>query len=202
MEGIYFTQLKIEQETDETYICSKFLGSPVFPQGFLLNKKGECILNEADYFIMQLNLEDIANRNTTLPKNGMLYFFVNINTLKPKVLYAKSIDEGPLEVWSDINDGFSDDFGDTQGYKLLFDEDLDEGHYILGDINPNIDLETDVDVDGYVTLLEIDFLYLPTDNILRFGEMGISDGRYIFLIKEDDLIKLNFSKVKFIDKED
>lgn len=202
MKGIYFTQSKIEQETNETYVCSKFLGSPVFPQDFLLNKNGECILSESDYFIMQLNLEDISNIETPLPKKGMLYFFVNVDTLKPRVLYAKSIDDGQLEVWDDINDCFSEEYGETQGYKLIFDENLDEGHYIVGDVNPDIDLETDTDIDGYVTLLEIDFLSLPTDNMLRFGEMGISDGRYIFLIKEDDLKKLKFSKVKFIDKED
>ena len=38
--------------------------------------------------------------------------------------------------------------------------------------------------------------------MLRFGELGISDGRYIFLIKEEDLENLNFSNIKFIDKED
>ena len=202
MEGIYFKLNKIENENPETYKCSKLLGTPVFPKDFLLNKKGECILTDSDYYIMQLNLEDVANRNTPLPKEGMLYFFIDVNTFEPKVLFAKNINEVPLEVWDDINDGFSLDFGETIGYEMVFDKDLDEGHYVLGEVNPDLDLETDMDIDGYVTLLEIDFLSLPNDNMLRFGELAISDGRYIFLIKEDDLSKLKFSKVKFIDKED
>ena len=121
----------------------------------------------------------------------------------PKILFTQEdVDNIDLELWDDINDAFDEEYGENNGYKLIFDENLDEGHYIVGDVNPDLDLETDTDIDGYVTLLEIDFLSLPTDNMLRFGEMGISDGRYIFLIKEDDLKKLKFSKVKFIDKED
>ena len=109
---------------------------------------------------------------------------------------------GPLTA-GDINDHFEEEvFGETNGYELVFENNLEEGHYVFGDINPDLDLETDTDIDGYVTLLEIDFLSLPHDNMLRFGELGISDGRYIFLIKEEDLENLDFSNVKFIDKED
>lgn len=203
MEGVYFRQEKIEKESPKTYLYSKFLGVPVFPAGFLRNKKGESILADEDYFIMQINLEDIADRQTLLPKKGMLYFFINVETLQPKVLYAKDDEECDLEVYDDINEGFDkDSFGETVGYRLVFDKALEEGHFILGDINPDIDLETDVDTNGYVTLLEIDCLNLPNDNILKFGDLAVGEGHYIFLIKETDLKKLNFSKVVFVEKED
>lgn len=203
MEGIYFTQEKIEEESPETYACSKFLGAPAFPQGFLLNKNGESILSDADYFIMQINLEEIAERETPLPKTGMLYFFIDVDTFKPKVLYAKDVENCRFEVYDDINDGFDKGgFGETDGYKLVFDESLDEGHFILGDVDPDIDLETDIDTDGCITLLEIDYLSLPNDDILKFGALAPGDGHYVFLIKEEDLIKRKFSRVIFVDKED
>lgn len=203
MEGIYFTQKKIENEGPETYACSKFLGTLAIPQGLLHNKDGEFILTDADYFVMQLNLADIADRETLLPKEGMLYFFVDVDDLKPKVIFAKDISNCKLEVYDDINDGFDrESYGETDGYRLVFDKSLDDGHYVLGDVDPDLDLETDIDIDGYVTLLEIDYLALPNDNMLNFGELAPGDGHYIFLIKEDDLKKCRFSRVKLVDKED
>lgn len=202
MEGIYFSLKRIEEENEETYLCSKILGTPVFPENFLVNKTGKCILNDSDYFIMQLNLEDIADKKTPLPKKGMLYFFINADTLKPKVLFAKDLEEAPLEVWDDINCAFStEDYGQTTGYKMTFDNNLKEGYYIIGSINPDLDLEMDTDINGYVTLLEIDFLSLPHGKMLLFGDLAISGGHYVFLIKEDDLINLKFNNVKFIDIE-
>lgn len=202
MKNIYFNLNKIEEENEETYLCSKILGTPVFLENFLSNENGKCILGDADYFIMQLNLEDIADRNTPLPKKGMLYFFINVDTLKPKVLFAKDLDEAPLEVWNDINCAFlTEDYGQTNGYKMIFDSNLKEGHYILGDVNHDLDLEMDTDIDGYVTLLEIDFLSLPHSEMLLFGDLAISGGHYVFLIKESDLINLYFRNIKFIDKE-
>ena len=202
MEGIYFNLEKIIEESEDTYLCSKILGTPVFPEKFLLNKNGKCILNDADYFIMQLNLEDIADKITSLPKKGMLYFFINADTLKTKVLFAKDLEETPLEVWNDINCAFStEDYGQTNGYKMTFDNNLKEGHYIIGSINPNLDLEMDTDINGYITLLEIDFLSLPHSKMLLFGNLAISGGHYVFLIKENDLKNLNFENVIFIDKE-
>lgn len=202
MDEIYFNLTKIEEENEETYLRSKILGAPVFPQNFLYNKKGRCILKDSDYFVMQLNLEEIVDKNTLLPKTGMIYFFINVDTLKPKVLFAKDLNGITLEVWNDINCAFStEDYGQTIGYKMTFDNNLKEGHYILGDINPNLDLEMDTDIDDYVTLLEIDFLSLPNSEMLLFGDLAISGGHYVFLIKEDDLINLKFKNVKFIDIE-
>ena len=201
MKGIYFTQTSIDVESPETYLCSKFLGAPAFPQNFLLDKDGESILSDADYFIMQINLEDVADRASPLPKKGMLYFFIDVDTLTPKILLADDLDSGTLEVYDDINDGFSDDFGQTGGYRLVFDATLDEGHCFLGEIDPNIGLESDVDTHVYVNLLEIDFLALPSEDMLRFGDLAIGGGHYVFLVKEDDLKGLDFSRVLFIDKE-
>ena len=185
--------------------ASKLFGSPDIFEGFewpSIEVDGE----EYDLsFIGQINLKDVAKYDTEglLPKKGMLYFFIDVDTLEPRVIYAKSLENCRLEIIDDINDHFEEEvFGETDGYELVFEDDLEDGHYVFGDVNPDLDLETDTDIDGYVTLLEIDFLSLPHDNMLRFGELGISDGRYIFLIKEDDLKKLKFSKVKFIDKED
>ena len=62
MKNIYFNLNRIEEENEKTYLCSKILGTPVFPENFLLNGNGKCILGDADYFIMQLNLEDIADK--------------------------------------------------------------------------------------------------------------------------------------------
>lgn len=201
MEGVYFSQVKIDKETLETYDCSKFLGVPAFPVDFLRNDKGESLISAADYFIMQLNLRDVADRETPLPKEGMLYFFIDVDTFKPKVFFTEDV-ECDYEVYDDINDGFDKrDFGQTDGYRLVFDKTLSTGHYFLGDINPDIDLGMDVDTDGYITLLEIDYLSLPSNDLLKFGALAPFDGRYIFLIKEADLKRLDFSKVKFVDKE-
>lgn len=201
MRGIYFKQTKIVQETNETFVCSKFLGAPVFPENFLFNKNGKCILKQSDYFIMQLNLKEISKYESMLPKYGMLYFFIDVDTLKPKILYAKDIENCNLEVWDDINEHFDKGFGEVVGYKLVFCEVGAETHYLDGNINLDIDLQSITDVNGYVTLLEIDYLSLPNENMLRFGNMAIYGGRYIFLIKEEDLINQKFNKVKFIETE-
>lgn len=203
MKSIYFTQKKIIEENENTFCSSKILGTPTFPEGFLYGEDGEFILYDTEYFIMQLNLQEIKGRNDKLPKKGMLYFFIDVDTLEPRVLYANDITNCRLEIIDDINDHFEEEvYGEKEGYQLIFDETLEDGHYVFGDINPDLDLETDIDTEGYVTLLEIDFLALPHTNMLRFGELGISDGRYVFLIKEDDLERLDFSNIIFIDKED
>lgn len=201
MKGIYFSQTPIEQESEQTYACSKFLGCPTFPQNFLIDADGECILSESDYFIMQVNLQDIAHRQSLLPNEGMLYFFIDVDTYEPKVLYASDLQTGPLEVYDDINDAFSADFGITQGYRLVFDESLQEGHYLAGDINPDLDIYADTDTEGYITLLEIDFLALPREDMLTFGYLAPLGGHYVFLIKEEELMELDFSNVKFVEKE-
>ena len=98
MDGIYFTQKRIEGETEETYIKSKFLGTPVFPEGLLYDENDEFILYDTEYFIMQLNLEEIAGKNPKLPQKGMLYFFIDVDTLEPRVIYAKSLENCRLEI--------------------------------------------------------------------------------------------------------
>lgn len=202
MDGIYFSFLKIEEENENTYTSSKILGAPVFPKDFLYDKNNNFILDDEDFFIMQLNLKDIANYNTSLPKQGMLYFFINVYTYKPKILFTQEdVDNIDLELWDDINDAFDEEYGEKNGYKLIFNNCLNEGSFILGSINPDIDLDADIDTNGYITLLEIDFLSLPNSNILLFGELAILGGRYIFLINEKDLENLDFSNVDYVDKE-
>lgn len=55
-----------------------------------LTKKAENLYQDDDYFLCQLNLEEIKNAFPTiyLPKHGMLYFFVSLDSLNGKVLYS------------------------------------------------------------------------------------------------------------------
>lgn len=186
MEKLYFKIRKMEVEDSSNYEISKMFGSPVFPTDFFEKNK----LND-DFFLLQINLEEIKDMQNILPKEGYLYFFLNILEYPyvPKVLYTK---EEITTVYDDINEVF-EEMGDYHGYELVFGSD-DEGHFIIGDIDPNLDLDCEIDTTGYVTLLQIDSLNLP-NNICQLGE---PDGWYIFLIKEDDLRNLNFKNVKFV----
>lgn len=190
MKPIYFKLTKILKESPETFEKSKILGSPVFPKDFI--ERNDL---EDKYFVMQLNLSElnIYNSNTILPSQGFLYFFLDVNTYpyKPSVIYTS---EEVIEVYDDINDIY-EDFGDYHGYMIEFDDNPECGHYLLGDINQDLDLDCEFDTTGYVTLLEIDSLNLP-ENCMQIGQ---PDGWYIFLIKEKDLRNLNFKKVKFVD---
>ena len=190
MNGIYFTQKRIE-DSPENYPKSKFLGSPVFPMNFL----EEHPIGDNSYLLLQLNLEDIKGKQNVFPEQGYLYFFVDVDTLEPTVLYTE---EEPMVVVDDFNSIFDGDYGETAPYELVFEHDLSEGHYLLGDINPDIGLEGDTDPEGKVTLLEIDALELP-EEIFQFESLAYGIGRYVFLIKEADLIKRDFSHVELID---
>ena len=192
MNALYFTQRKMK-ETAENYHKSKFLGSPVFPEHFLDGKE----LDENSFFLMQVNLEDLKGRQEYLPKSGFLYFFLDPDTFVPTVLFTE---EEPLIVIEDINEIFEGEYGDTAAYELVFDSDIEEGHYLLGDVNSDLGLEGDTDLEGKVTLLEIDALALPDDaNLLDFNSLANGIGHYVFLIREDDLRKRDFSRVELID---
>ena len=194
MKPIYFKLKRVEKEKNEELDHSKFLGAPVFPEGFL-DKHG---IGENDYFLLQMNLEELKDKDTLLPKEGFLYFFVDVDTYEAKVFHTT---EELKEVYDDINEGFDEeDFGDTKAQYMYFDDELKEGHYILGDIEEDLDLEAYTDTEGYVTLLSVDSLELdPKHPIWRFASIAPLDGWYLFLIKEEDLKKGDFSHVKFVD---
>lgn len=192
MKKIYFTQEKIIKEDESTYLLSKFLGIPVFPLDFFEKHK----VSNNDYYIMQINLKDLYCFDTPLPKDGYLYVFINLINNTPKIIYEKECDD--LQYVPDINDLFIDICGPNEGYKLVFDESLNEGHYILGDIDYDLDIELPIKLDDYKTLLLIDFLALPeSEKILQFSEICTNDGYGLFLIKDKDLQKQNYKNVIF-----
>lgn len=187
MEKLYFKIRKIEEENSSNYEISKMFGSPVFPTDFFEKNK----LND-DFFLIQINLAEIKDLQDVLPKEGYLYFFLNILEYPyiPKVFYTN---EEITTVYDDINEVF-EEMGDYHGYELVFGDNSEDAHFILGDIDQDLDLDCEINTEGYVTLLQIDSLNLP-NGICQLGE---PDGWYIFLIKENDLKNLNFKNVKFI----
>lgn len=188
MKNIYFKFTKINEENEDTYLVSKIMGSPAFPTHFLENNHLEEM-----YFVMQLNLSELSCYDTLLPKEGMLYFFLDITSYpyEPIVIYTN---EEITTVYDNINEGF-EEYGDISSYKLEFTQDKEDGHIILGDIDPSLDLDCEIDTTGYIMLLNIDSLMLPEKTLT----LGNPDGWYIYLIKEEDLKKQDFSKVKFVD---
>lgn len=188
MNNIYIKLNKIKEENETTYEVSKMLGSPVFPRYYLQDNNLEEL-----FFVMQINLEEIKDYQDYLPKEGYIYIFLDTSRYPyiPKVLYTN---EEVIEVYDDINEQFFE-YGNYQGYSLSFSLDEESPHYILGNIDVDLDIDCEIDTTGYVVLLSIDSLELP-QRVLTIGQ---PDGWYIFLIKEEDLKKLDFSKVKFID---
>lgn len=195
MKSLHFSVNRVLEEENATLDTSKLLGAPVFPEDFF--EKNNIDVN--DYFVAQLNLSEIKDPNGLLPKTGLLYFFLDINSLLPKVIYEP---REPETVMDDINDGFDEEScGNTHALYMEFnDEDEPREQLLLGDIDPDLDLGCFLDIDGYVTLLQLDALELPQEHpVLQFTTLSKYDGYYIFLIKESDLRKGDFSKVKFVD---
>ena len=190
MEKIYFKLKRIDKETPSTFVKSKILGSPVFPMDYF-NKHNL----DDKYFVMQINLEELTKykKDHLLPKVGYLYLFLDVASypFKPVVLYTN--DEVEC-VYDDINENFLE-YGDYFGYELNFCDNDKFAHYILGEIDLDMDLDCEIDTTGYVVLLQFDSLELP-NNVLQLGNY---DGWYIFLIKEEDLKNHNFENVIFLE---
>ena len=188
MNNIYFKLEEILNEDISTYEISKVSGSPALPTDFLEKHN-----LENDLFVMQINLTEISKYNKLLPSSGMIYIFLDVESFPyiPKVIYTT---EEITTVYDDINEGF-EDYTKVNGYKLKVTNSLDDGHYLFGEVDVDLDIEQEFDITGYKVLLSIDSLNLPY-GVLRLGS---PDNWYIFLIKEDDLINKDFSKVKFID---
>lgn len=193
MKPLHFHVRRVDEEENKDLDRSKLLGTLVAPEDFF--EKHD--INENDYFVAQLNLSEIKDPNGLLPAKGFLYFFLDFDALTPKVIYEE---RDPEMMVDDINDAFDEqECGDKRALYLEFDEEESE-QFLLGEIDEDLDLGGYTDTEGYVTLLQLDALELPQVNpILQFTVLSKYDGYYIFLIKEKDLKKHDFSKVKFVD---
>ena len=195
MERIKFGLKRLEEEPNADLDACKLLGSPVMPEGFLDKAK----LDESDYFIAQIRCDALPSRKP-FPEKGYLYIFLNIDTLKPRVLYTE---DEPAELYGDINDAFDPSAcGDSTCLQMDFSE--EGGCSLFGEVDPDIGLEGMTSLEGKLTLLEIDALSLPQgeQRPFLFGNYGNSDGHWVFLINEKDLAKKNFKNVEFVELED
>ena len=194
MEPLRFSLKRIVKEKNAELDACKLLGAPVFPAGLMDSGK----IEEGDYFVAQIRCDAFPAR-PPFPSKGYLYFFVNIDSLQAKVIYSE---EEPAELVDDINDSFDvESCGDPTCLQMVFGE--ESGSYIFGEVDQDIGLEGYADLDGKLTLLEIDAFSLPQDDQrpLRFGNYGIADGHWIFLIKEEDLKKGRYDRVEFVETE-
>lgn len=194
MKPIYFSLSRVEEEENKNLDRSKLLGIPVCPAGFLDDK-----LDDEDYYIGQINLEEIAKFESPLPKKGFLYFFVNVDTYGAKVLYT---DEEPTEAIADINASFDEiAYGSTKALYMDFDEDLDEGCCLFSDQLEDLDLQVILSDKDYQLLLLLDSLFMPEceERALLFTDLAPYDGFYVFAAKGKDIKNKDFSKVRFID---
>lgn len=193
MERIKFSLKRVPEEANKDLDACKLLGYPVMPVGFL----DSLHLDENDYFVAQIRCDAFPAR-PPFPEKGFIYIFVNVNTLKPRVVYTE---EEPGEVVDNVNDEFdAEACGDPTCLQMVFDD--KGGSSLFGEIDGDLDLEVDVDTEGKLTLLEIDAYSLPEDHKpLTFGDFGMSDGHWVFLIKEEDLIKRKFRNVELVETE-
>ena len=194
MERLRFSVKRVEEEPNGELDACKLLGSPVMPEGFFDAAK----LDDYDYFVAQIRCDALPSR-APFPTKGYLYVFLNADTLKPKVLYTE---KEPAEVIGDVNASFDPSLGDATCLQMVFDG--KGGCSLFSEIDPDIGLEGYTDTDGKLTLLQLDGLTLPPDEEkpFRFGNFGLGDGHWVFLIKEEDLIKKNFKHVEFYELED
>lgn len=81
---INFVLERVELEPNEMLDTSKVFGAPAFPKDFMNRHR----LNE-DYFFAQINLDELKEYDTPLPKEGMLYFFLRWQkyNIKPEGFY-------------------------------------------------------------------------------------------------------------------
>ena len=182
---IKYEVIRSEIEENRDLDRSKLFGAPVFPKDFLSKHK----LNDAYYFA-QINLTELAVFETSLPKEGMLYFFLFFDgyDIKAKVIYSN---EELYEVMDDVNEMFGElDFKDA----LVMNFSESEGsNFILGE-------EFDQEVPeaygkDYFILLKVDPLNILASDFPVFAN---PDDEIYFVMERSDYEKLNFKKVKLI----
>ena len=194
MKEIRFSLKRVEEESNAELDACKLLGAPVFPAGLLDNAP----LEDEDYFVAQINCS-LLPKNPPFPETGFIYIFVNIDTLQPKVFY---LNEEPEELVDDFNDHFDEEScGDPTCLQMVFGE--EGGSYLFGEVDYDLGLEGYTELEEKVTLLQIDAYNLPEgeQRPLIFGNYGMADGHWVFLIKEDDLKRCYFRNVELIETE-
>lgn len=194
MERLYFTLKRTKNEANEDLDASKLLGAPVMPEGFF----DSLPLNEMEYFVAQIRCDQFPAR-PPFPDKGYLYIFVDINTLKPRVVYTE---KEPGELLGDINDAFDKrECGDPTCLQMVFGG--EQGCFLFGGVDHDTGIDMDVETEGKLTLLQIDGLALPQgrQKPLIFGNFGMGDGYWVFLIDEQDLAKRNFDNVELYEVE-
>ena len=194
MDRLHFSLKRVEEEPNADLDACKLLGTPVMPAGFFESSK----LDDEDYFVAQIRCDAFPARDP-FPSVGYLYFFLNINTMKPRVLYTK---RDPAECIDEVNEAFDRSCGDPTCLQMVFDE--KGSSFIFGEVDPDIGLEGSTSTAGKLTLLEIDAFSLPQapNRPFTFGDFGTGDGHWVFLIDEEDLRKKNFRRVEFVEVED
>lgn len=169
---IYFNILTNIEENDSTIEKSKFFGSPVFPKDFLETNN----LND-DFFFLQLNLKEISDYETLLPKEGYIYIFLKIDTnpIVPKVFYTNQEIE---EEYEDINEDFNMEDSKAKFLQFCIEE---TGNNLLFE-------ETE-----YISLITLDMEKVPTG----FPNFNQTKGKIKVLIKKIDLQNLDFTNALF-----
>ncbi|MBQ7250957.1 MAG: DUF1963 domain-containing protein [Bacilli bacterium] len=194
MEPLHFGVKRVKKEPNDQLDACKLLGTPVMPADFFEGLG----LDEGAYFVAQIRCDQFPAREP-FPNKGYLYFFLDIDTLKPKVAYTE---KEPEELIDDVNASFDkDSCGDPTCLQMDFS--VDGGNRLFGDVDLDIGLEGDTVTAGKLCLLELDALSLPQgkQKPLTFGDFGMGDGHWVFLIREEDLKARRFDKVEFIETE-
>ncbi len=179
---------------------SKFFGNPDLPDEF------DWPVDSEEYdmdFICQINCREASKYNSLLPESGMLYFFGCIaNPLgqddAPPVNAGFQIMTDFAVIYEDIEEKdllsgeIVDENGEEVGFgELLIDFSNDEWnsseafHKMLGDFP-----EKNNDISDYMLLFCLDS-FSGDDFTLEFEQSGY----LYFLIKKDDLLNKDFSKV-------
>lgn len=185
MDFLNFSCFKVKNDylnNEDKLINSKLMGVPVFPLNFF-----DAYGLDTFMFIGMINLEQIKMYNLPLPKEGFIYFFLDIDEspMVPKVIYCNQ----PLaEAAVDFND-YYDEFGHIDAYHMKFCEGTNQ---FLGEFT--IDNLKSITNEDYVCLLKIDKDNLPED----FPIFDSFNGPSYYLIKKDELKDLNFNNVIYI----
>lgn len=182
---INFILERVELEPNDMLDTSKVFGAPTFPKDFM-SRNG---LNDSYYFA-QLNLDELKEYDTPLPKEGMLYFFLRPTkySFKPVVIYSN---EELYEVMDDVNEVFEElDFKD--GLYMKFCSQGESG-YLLDELDQEVPELNDA--DQYIVLLKVDPLNVLASDFPIFNN---PDDEIYFMIKSKDLEECNFRKVKLV----
>ena len=159
---------------------SRYLGTPAIPEKWL----DEDIFDDDDIFICQINLEELIEFNVPGKKEGMLYFFINLEKGQGKVLLSN--EAKLLKV--DFND-YDKYVNIDKNYKINFEPNSEvyiDGTKLFGTPVENNDFNSEEDL----LLLQIDTLH--DNNVF----MNDKDYIFQFIIKKTDFAKNNFSNTK------